>query len=441
MAGLTLEEVVAGSPYRGYVYSYPHKTAHRPLDPPRPLRWVWAEEPKEALFGYVHVPFCELRCGFCNLFTTTDARGAQVTAYLDALERQMGAVAEGLGGGRFARVAVGGGTPTYLGPAELERLFGMMQSILQMGPAGRAASVETSPATATPERLAVLRAHGVHRVSIGVQSFFGDETDALQRPQRPEEVQAALQTIRDASVPCLNIDLMYGAAGQTAARWRASLDAALAWAPEELYLYPLYVRPLTGLGRRGWSWDDQRLDAYRRGRDHLLAAGYRQVSMRMFRRADAPEPDAPAYRCDVDGMVGLGCGARSYTRQLHYAWPYAVARAAVRALIADYSARDAAAFGLAHHGIALDDEERLRRHVLLHLLQAEGLDRAAARARLGQDVLQLLPALAGLAERGLMVVDDARLTLSAAGLERSDAIGPWLFSDAVRAKMEGFAWT
>ena len=353
----------------------------------------------------------------------------------------MEAVAEALGTWRFARLAVGGGTPTYLEPSELEGLFTSMQDVLQLSPRGREASVETSPATATPERLAVLRAFGVHRVSIGVQSFFEDETDGLGRPQRGGEVQVALQNIRDAGFPCLNVDLMYGGAGQTPARWRASLDAALAWAPEEVYLYPLYVRPLTGLGRRGWSWDDQRLDAYRRGRDQLLDAGYAQVSMRMFRRPLAAPQDSLPYRCQADGMVGLGCGARSYTERLHYAWPYAVARGPVRALIEQYTARDHAAFGVAHHGIRLDDEDVLRRHVLLALLQVEGLDRAAARARFGQDVLQRLPELLGLAERGLLAVTEARLTLTERGLERSDAVGPWLFSAAVRARMEGFEWT
>ena len=86
----------------------------------------------------------------------------------------------------------------------------------------------------------------------------------------------------------LNIDLIYGIAGQTPDSWRYSLDAAVAYRPEEIYLYPLYVRPLTGLGKRGRAWDDQRRTLYQQGRDYLLERGYRQVSMRMFERVDAP---------------------------------------------------------------------------------------------------------------------------------------------------------
>src|SRR5262249_25931394 len=158
--------------------------------------------------------------------------------------------------------------------------------------------------------------------------------------------------------PTLNIDLIYGIAGQTYASWLASLDAALAWQPEELYLYPLYVRPLTGLakaGSRDPSWDEQRLPPYRARRDPLLGHGYRQVAMRMFRRAGAPlDHRGDDYSCQSDGMVGLGCGARSYTSKLHYSFDYAVSTSEVRGIIDDFVARDAADFGFAEVGFEMD---------------------------------------------------------------------------------------
>ena len=159
--------------------------------------------------------------------------------------------------------------------------------------AGRSRSPSRPPpSTATADRLAVLAARGATRLSIGVQSFVDAEAKAAVRPQRRADVEAALGRIRDARIPVLNIDLIYGIDGQTEETWRHSLDAALAWRPEELYLYPLYVRPLTGLGQLGAgsdaAWDTQRLRLYRQGRDHLLAHGYEQVSMRMFRLPDAP---------------------------------------------------------------------------------------------------------------------------------------------------------
>ena len=214
------------------------------------LRDLWANERRDALFLYVHVPFCEMRCGFCNLFTQARPAAALTVEYLTALTRQVEQVQSALGAAAFARFAVGGGTPTLLDCDGLTALFDQASSLL--GPAaGRVpTSVETSPETAHADRVALLREHGVTRLSIGVQSFRESETIAVGRPQKPATVHAALTTIRRVGFPLLNVDLMYGLPGQTVETWLDSLREALRYRPEELYLYPLYVRPLTGLGAR-----------------------------------------------------------------------------------------------------------------------------------------------------------------------------------------------
>ncbi|CAM3795318.1 STM4012 family radical SAM protein [Kibdelosporangium persicum] len=422
-------------PYQDYVYAYPHKTAYRPLEPRPRLRDVWANEPRDALFHYVHIPFCEIRCGFCNLFTRTGAPAELVTRYLDAVRRQANAVREELDGrATFVQAAIGGGTPTYLEPGELDRLFDIV------GLDGIPVSVETSPDTATPDRLAVLAGRGVTRISCGVQSFDDKEARAAVRPQKRAAVEAALDAIRAAGFPVLNIDLIYGITGQTDVTWLASLDAALAWQPEELYLYPLYVRPLTGLAGRETpqEWDEQRMRLYTLGRDHLLARGYEQQSMRMFRRADAPALGGDDYSCQSDGMVGLGCGARSYTRGLHYSFDYAVSPGTVRGIIDDYVSRPLSDFTRAEVGIPLDAAEQRRRHLLQSVLQADGLEKAWYRKRFGTDVTEDFGELAALADRGWLVDSGDRLQLTPEGLAWSDAIGPALFSPAVRAAMAAY---
>ncbi|MET9734377.1 STM4012 family radical SAM protein [Streptomyces sp. NPDC006458] len=434
-------------PYQSYVYAYPHKTAYRKL-PDRPLlRDLWDAEPKDALSLYLHIPFCEIRCGFCNLFTRIGAPDGLTGAYLDALDRQATAVREALGERqrvRFATAAFGGGTPTFLTAAELERLCDIAER--RMGADLRAVplSVEASPATATADRLAVLAERGTTRLSLGVQSFDDTEARSAVRPQRRADVEAALGRVRDAGLPVLNIDLIYGIDGQTEESWLKSLDAALAWRPEELYLYPLYIRPLTGLGRRADdhdpAWDAQRLRLYRLGRDHLLAHGYTQQSMRMFRRADAPPQGADDYACQTDGMIGLGCGARSYTADLHYSFDYAVGMHEIRGIIDDYVARPAADFAHAEYGRRMDADEARRRHLLQSLLQADGLDTADYRARFGRPPTDGFRAeLEAFAARGwLQDTDGPVLRLTPEGLAHSDAIGPELFSPAVRAAMAAY---
>ncbi|MEV5826181.1 STM4012 family radical SAM protein [Spirillospora sp. NPDC052242] len=443
MTSTVTSTATGGSPYQGYVYAYPHKTAYRPLDPAPALRDVWAGEPLGALFLYLHIPFCEMRCGFCNLFTRTGAPEELTGAYLDALDRQATAVlraldgldgADGRDGASFATAAFGGGTPTYLTAPELERLCDIAGRFpgFGTGPLG----VETSPATATTDRLTVLAERGTTRVSIGVQSFLDDEARAAVRPQKRAEVEAALDRIRAVGFPTLNIDLIYGIDGQTPETWRRSLDAALAWRPEELYLYPLYVRPLTGLGRRARDWDDQRLTLYRLGRDHLLAEGYEQVSMRMFRLPGA-SANGTEYCCQTDGMVGLGCGARSYTTRLHYSFEYAVGASQVRSIIDDYVRETD--FGTARVGFTMTEDELRRRHLLQSLLQADGLDLAAYRARFGDDPSAHFPdELRTFGERGWLEPSTGTLRLSPEGLAHSDAIGPALFSGSVQSLMASY---
>lgn len=433
-------------PYQHYVYAYPHKTAYRALAGRPALKDLWAAEPKDALSLYLHIPFCEVRCGFCNLFTRIGAPDGLTGAYLDALERQATAVRHALGDGdgvRFATAAFGGGTPTFLTAAELERLCDLAEHTMGADLRAVPLSVEASPATATADRLTVLADRGTTRLSLGVQSFVDTEARAAVRPQRRADVEAALGRIRDTTIPVLNIDLIYGIDGQTERTWRHSLDAALVWRPEELYLYPLYVRPLTGLGRRGQdtgsdpAWDEQRLRLYRAGRDHLLAHGYTQQSMRMFRRADAPAQGPDDHACQTDGMIGLGCGARSYTAALHYSFDYAVGMHQIRGIIDDYVATTD--FTHAEVGHPMTPDESRRRHLVQSLLQAEGLAVADYRARFGSTPAEDFgPELAGFADRGWLTEDSRLVRLTPEGLAHSDAVGPELFSPAVRAAMAAY---
>ena len=434
-------------PYESYVYAYPHKTAYRPLRPRPALADVWRGEDRSALSFYAHIPFCEVRCGFCNLFTRVGAPEQLTTRYLDALERQSrqvrAALEESGAAPGFANAAIGGGTPTFLEAAELSRLFDIVEKTMQVGLGTIPLSVEGSPSTATPDRLRVLAERGTTRLSLGVQSFDEAEARAAVRPQRAADVERALAAVRESGIPVLNIDLIYGIEGQTAESWLRSLDAALVWRPEELYLYPLYVRPLTGLARIGrreaddadLAWDAQRLALYRVGRDHLLAQGYAQTSMRMFRRIGAPRiGGGDDYACQTDGMIGLGCGARSYTSSLHYSFDYAVSAHEVRGIIDDYVATED--FEHAEVGFHLDADEQRRRHFLQSLLQAEGLDEAAYVERFGTSPRDDFSAqIAQLAADGFLA-DESRLTPE--GLAWSDGIGPMLFSGPVHAAMRAY---
>ena len=435
---MTLPTIDDDGVYRGYVYAYPHKTAYRTFDEPKPLREAWAEEATDSLFLYVHIPFCSMRCGFCNLFTQAKPQDRLVTHYLEALERQTERIRVAIPRARFARFAIGGGTPTYLSARELDDLFTLARTRLDVDTRTVPTAIEVSPDTLDAEKVALLKSWHVERVSIGVQSFFESETSGCGRPQSRETVATALTRLADANFPTLNIDLIYGLPGQTETSWLASIEMALAYEPEELFLYPLYVRPLTGLGRSRKEWDDQRLSLYRHGRDLLQHKGYEQISMRMFRRNDAVRNAEPNYCCQRDGMIGLGCGARSYTRRLHYSLDFAVHPKSVREIIRDYVATTDAEFDFARHGFALNAEEQRRRFVLQSILNRTGLDPHDYELQFHTAVSDNFPLFAELVALGYLAFHDHHWVLTPEGLERSDAIGPRLFSKAVDRQMSEY---
>jgi oxygen-independent coproporphyrinogen-3 oxidase len=244
--------------------------------------------------------------------------------------------------------------------------------------------------------------------------------------------------LRTAGFRTLNIDLIYGIPGQTEATWARSLRTALEFSPEELYLYPLYIRPKTGLARMPGPDEDRRLGFYRLARALLLEAGYSQQSMRMFSRQQSPEDEGPAYCCQDDGMVGLGPGARSYTRSLHYSTPFAVTPGGIREILGRYSDASDSTFDRAEYGIILGEEDQKRRWLIKSLLRADGFQSRSYEQRFGTSLLDDLPQIAQLEREGLVRFNRGLIQLSDAGVERSDSLGPWLYSEGIRRRMEQF---
>ena len=431
---------LCSEPYSGYAYSYPHKSAYRPLAPKRTLQDVWSNR-RQQFSTYVHIPFCEMRCGFCNLFTAANLPDDITEAYLDAFQRQVEVTVDQIGVLKPRSLTLGGGTPTYLSAQQLARMFDLLAQKLDCDTLRVPTFIETSPKTATNDRLDLLQERGVDRISIGVQSFVGSEACTMGRAQSATEVCLALDRIRNRSFKTLNIDLIYGAEGQTVESFETSIRAALQWSPEEIFIYPLYVRPLTGLAGLARVWNEQRRACYRAGRELLLREGYTQLSMRMFRRHDRDDASGSAHGeagwVDED-VVGLGCGARSRTRTLHYSSGYAVGRAGVLAILSSYCQAKPEVFSEVCFGIELDDDERMRRTVIGKLLNCGGIDLLRLKRQFAKSLFEATPILADLNGIGLLESDDNHVSLSVLGYEFADAIGPLLYSPAVTSLMQEF---
>ena len=431
----SLSTLLQMRPFEGYLYAYPHKTAYRKFSEPISLEDAWQGESMERLFLYIHIPFCEMRCGFCNLFTLNGKVVDKVGPYLSALEREAKAVQSILPQAKFSQIAIGGGTPTFLNIDELDVLFNV---IGQLSPERCPTSIETSPGRTTPAHLKLLETQGIDRISLGVESFSQRSLKALGRPEKAELSIKALDNIRLLTQANLNIDLIYGHRGQTAQDFQVDIQRALEWEPEEVFLYPLYVGNLTGLARtrtEDKNWDEQRLRLYRHGRNILLTAGYHQVSQRKFLKRPT---NLIAYSCQEDGMIGLGAGARSYTRGLHYSWDYAVGRAAIGGIVDQYSAHQD--FSKIHYGVRLSDEEEQRRYIIKSILNTEGLDLARFKDRFGLDAITTYTEIQILLEGSYLVENRSHLKPTTLGLERADAMGPFLISETIEQSMRSYKW-
>jgi putative oxygen-independent coproporphyrinogen III oxidase len=206
-------------------------------------------------FGlYVHVPFCATRCGYCDFNTYTSDElgpGANRSEYAGTAIAELRLAAEVLGPDRPAvqTVFVGGGTPTLLPAADLVAVLDAVRELFPVAPDVEV-TTEANPESVTPESLAVLRAGGFTRISLGMQSAAEHVLAVLDRRHTPGRAVQAAHEARAAGFEHVNLDLIYGAPGETDADWAASLDAVLAAPVDHVSAYALIVEHGTRLARR-----------------------------------------------------------------------------------------------------------------------------------------------------------------------------------------------
>lgn len=434
------------NPYIQYMYSYPHKTAYRSLE------GVFLQDYARLLSGgghglYLHVPFCQAKCGYCNLFSVTGQKEEEMDRYLDAVERQAGQYREILSAYQpeFSEASVGGGTPLLLTEQQLERMFEILNGCFRYSK-DRELWIETAPNQTVPEKLRILKQAGVTRVSMGIQSFLDSELKALGRQHGARRTKEALYLLKTFGFPCINVDLIYGILGQTAESLLASLKQAVEFAPDEIFLYPLYLKQGAWLtqdfAKRQGEKPETVYARYQEASAFLRGEGYRQDSMRRFVRRKRGSGGQEEIRSDLECGFGtslaLGCGGRSYLGNLHFCTPYAVrGTECLRQLRRFEETED---FSRITHGVLLSEEERKRRYVIRHLLIRPGLSLSRYRKHFGSDAREDFGLLQSWEEQGyvhmLRTGETEYLTLTETGLGLSDYLGPQLISGEVRRKMK-----
>jgi putative oxygen-independent coproporphyrinogen III oxidase len=326
-------------------------------------------------FGiYVHIPFCAVRCGYCdfNTYTATDlGGGASQAAYADVAVRELDLAADVLSSGArlplVDTVFFGGGTPTLLPADDLLRLLDTVRRHFGLAD-GAEVTTEANPDSVTPQSLQALAAGGVNRVSFGMQSAVPEVLATLDRTHDPERVPQAVQWARDAGL-AVSLDLIYGTPGESVQDWERSLAAALECAPDHLSAYALVVEDGTKLAarvRRGelpMPEDDDEATKYELADAALSAAGLSWYEISNWARTagDACRHNEGYWR---DGnWWGIGPGAHSHVGGVRW-WNVKHPTA--------YADRLAARASPALARETLTPDQRLSERVLLGVRLAEG---------------------------------------------------------------------
>lgn len=272
-------------------------------------------EVKNALAVYLHIPFCRVRCPYCD-FNTYAGMQSLVPAYVEALCRVIAREGAASGFKAARTVYFGGGTPSLLEPSHVGQLIAAVNRVLPLT-AECEVTLEANPVTADAGRFAGFRAAGVNRLSFGVQSLNDRLLKVLGRDHDAAQARRALDLARQAGFQNVSLDLMYAVPDQSPADWQHDVEKALALAPEHLSFYCLTVESTTPFarwmadGRIKLPADDTAADMYAFARERLAIAGYAHYEISNWALPGNEGVHNQIY-WRYEPYLGLGAGAHGY---------------------------------------------------------------------------------------------------------------------------------
>lgn len=384
---------------------------------------VTATSSGKTLHGYLHIPFCRVRCGYCdfNTYTSNELRGVTASSFLDDLADEIRFSrtvlhAANLPERKFSSVFFGGGTPTQLSAEQLGSTLDLLRE--EFGFATDAEiTTEANPDNVDYEYLAKLRDAGFTRVSLGMQSAVPSVLRVLDRTHDPENVSRAVRAAKQAGLQ-VSVDLIYGAPTESLENWRDSLQAAISLEPDHISAYSLIVEPGTKLARQIKTGelpaplDDDHADKYELADEILSAAGFDWYEVSNFSRGRGTRSaHNMAYWLSQDWW-GFGPGAHSHIGGVRW-WNVkhpATYSQKIRAKQSPALARE-----------ELSEATRTTERILLELRIREGLDVEVVK---GFNSSAAKPISEAIAE-GLVVAKSAlagRLVLTLKGRLLADAL-------------------
>lgn len=399
--------------------SYPTAAHFRPLEEARYRAWLGAVRPGDALSLYLHIPFCRELCLYCGCHTAITRSTARLARYAEGLVREAALLAAALPPRpRVAALHLGGGTPSALGARGLGRVMAALRAAFAFAPEAELAA-ECDPRTLDEAVVALLAREGFGRASLGVQDMDPGVQARIGRIQPPDLVEGAVRRLRAAGIAAVNLDLMYGLPGQTAAHVEASARFAAALGADRVavfgYAHVPWIKPhQKALDEALLPGPLARIEQAEAAERALLAAGYVAIGLDHFARPEDPMARAQAegvLRRNFQGyttdrapvLLGLGASAIGSLPQ-----GYVQNRPEERAWLAAVEAGQLAVA----RGLELTAEDRIRRALIEAVMCDLELDLRRVPAPVWQGAE---PRLAPLLHDGLAELEAGRLRVTASG--------------------------
>jgi oxygen-independent coproporphyrinogen-3 oxidase len=332
--------------------------------------------------AYLHIPFCAHHCGYCD-FAVSAGQDHLIDLYLEAITLEL----EKLEYPRPVQtIFLGGGTPTYLNVRQLERLLSAIRKwlLLPDSPQGEF-SIESTPDSIDPEKIAVLSEFDVNRISIGVQTFHAHLLPVLDRIHSPEQAAPAIEMARK-RIPRISLDLIFGIPAQSIADWQADLERAVTLGTDHLSTYGLTYEKGTPLWKDRQRGKVQSLDEeleremYLLAIDHLSVSGFEHYEISNFAKPDCRCRHNEVYWAN-HAYYGFGVGAARYVdgkRELNVRNTNEYIRKVLSGESPTFQSE------------RLEGEERARETIAIQLRRCDGIDRAAYRVQTGFDLDELV---------------------------------------------------
>jgi oxygen-independent coproporphyrinogen-3 oxidase len=369
---------------------------------------------------YLHIPFCKKACHYCNFHFSTSL--TLKNDFTGALLKEMGLQKNYLQGQQVETVYLGGGTPSLLEKQELDSIMNRLRQEFTVHP-GAEYTLEANPDDITSEKLAAWKQAGINRLSIGIQSFFEEDLQWMNRAHNARQAEESILLAQAAGFHNLSIDLIYGSPGLTDDRWQKNVQKALALHVPHLSCYALTIEPGTALQKMIAAHKKEAVEEDKQARHFILLmqwlqeAGYEHYEISNFAKPGFRSRHNTSY-WQGKQYLGLGPSAHSFNGTARQ-W-----NIANNALYVQSLAKNMVTF----EEEKLDAVQQLNEYIMISLRTTEGIDLGRLERQFGQKAHSaVMTSLQPYLLRNQCIVSEEHIILTQEGKLFADGIAAALF--------------